>query len=233
MTDWIANNTATLTLAVQAVSAVVWMIYLQVFVTSFRRQRRSNIFVNRVAGNRDRAHLLIGNMGAEPIYVSAIFADLHGKDAQHSALVTERDGSDAAGETDAAEPEAARLLSGTRQGPLRTAEYRDAGSFRTLIERTLASGEPSLTAEDVTSITVTVAAESTHDGYLVAGQQSFWVRHTPDGRVYIPMSTRTRQVRGRRARRKIGDRMQEALQAEARRFFATEREVPRVVTPAA
>ncbi|SLN12345.1 hypothetical protein ROJ8625_00326 [Roseivivax jejudonensis] len=221
MMEWIQQYEAGLMLAVQATSMVVWIAYLQVFVTSFRRQRRSNIFVNRVAGNRDRAHLLVGNMGAEPIYVSAIIADVYGNDAHHSAVVTERDGTDADGASSSSDAGPSELLSATRQGPLRSAEYRDAGSFRSLIDRTLATGSPPLSSEDVTSVTITVAAESTHDSYLVAGQQSFWVRRNDDGRVFIPQATRTRQIRGRRARRHLADRMKQALQEEAQRFLGT------------
>lgn len=227
MLSWITEYEAFLTLGVQAISAIVWIAYLQVFVTSFRRQRRSNIFVNRVAGNRDRAHLLVGNMGAEPIYVSAIIADLHGDDTSHSAIVTDRDGSDArAGEADqpTAGPaqEAPDRLAVSRQGPLETAQYRDAGSFRDLIERALADEDTPLVAENVTSLTVTVAAESSHDAYLVAGQQSFWVRHDRGQRVYIPQSTRTRQIRGWRERRHLAKRMEAALEEEARKYLGAQ-----------
>ncbi|ETX14423.1 hypothetical protein OCH239_03430 [Roseivivax halodurans JCM 10272] len=224
MLSWITEYQAFLTLGVQAISAIVWLAYLQVFVTSFRRQRRSNIFVNRVAGNRDRAHLLVGNMGAEPIYVAAIIADLHGGDTSHSAIVTDRDGSDAHGgpEGAASAKEAPNRLKVSRQGPLETAQYRDAGSFRDLIERALEDEDTPLVAENVTSLTVTVAAESSHDAYLVAGQQSFWVRHDQGQRVYIPQSTRTRQIRGWRERRHLAKRMEAALEAEARKYLGTD-----------
>lgn len=214
MMEWISDHTSLLALVVQIVAAIVWLAYLQVFVSSLRRQRRSNIFVNRIAGNRDQAHLLIGNMGAEPIYVTAVIADLDAGDRTHSAVISDRAGPD-----DGSEPAPVpgdKALSRTRKGPLDSAEYRDAGSFQEIIDLALANGGDALQAGDVTGMTLTVAAESTHDGYLVAGQQSFWIGHRDGQRIFVPKEVHTRQIRGRRERRALAERLRAVLREEAR-----------------
>ncbi|WP_152563451.1 hypothetical protein [Palleronia rufa] len=193
---------------------MVWLAYLQVFVTSLRRRKRPNIFVNRISGNRDQAHLLIGNMGAEPIYVTAVIADLEADDRTGSAVISDRAGSDGTGDASPATGDSA--LARTRKGPLNTAEYRDAGSFREIIDLALSHIPDAFPAEEVTGLTVTVAAESTHDSYLVAGQQSFWIGHRDGQRIYVPKETYTRQIRGRRERRALSERLRAVLRDEAR-----------------
>lgn len=208
MLQWISQHETLMTLLVQVVSAVVWIAYLQTFIDSLRRQRRSNILINRVAGNRDRAHLLIGNMGAEPIYVTAVIADLQIGKATESAIVTDRASADPAEDGEA--------LSATNQGPLDSAQYRDMGSFREIIDKALSELGRDDAQEDVTGITVTVAAEGTHDGYLVAGQNRFRIRHRDGQRIYLPQGTHTRQIRSRSERKQLSKRLQRALDEEAR-----------------
>ncbi|KAA9006952.1 hypothetical protein [Histidinibacterium aquaticum] len=208
MLEWISNNSGPLTLIVQVLTALVWIAYLQIFITSFRRQRKSNILINRVAGNRDRAHLLVGNMGAEPINVCAFMADLCFNDgSEKRAIITEglQDESD----------EEDKGVKQTRQGPLKTAEYRDLGAMGRLLDRALDEVGLPGRSDDVDTVTFTLAAEGSHDGYLVAGKQTFWVRRVDGDRAFLPQETNTIQIRKRKDRKALSKRLDQSLKDEA------------------
>ncbi|SER86399.1 hypothetical protein SAMN04490244_103299 [Tranquillimonas rosea] len=207
MFDWIMQHKEIIQILVQIATAIVWMLYLHLFLTSFVRQRRSNILINRVAGNNDRAHLLVGNMGAEPIYVSSLIADLDIAGETVSAVVTDRE--------DFLDNEASNAVSCTTQGPLDSGQYRDLGNFSEIMEKALRHLGRQNAKEEVSRLVVTVAAESGHDAFLAAGQQSFTVSRDGDSHVFLPETTRTRQIRSRKDRRRLGVRINSALREEA------------------
>ncbi|WP_407492179.1 hypothetical protein [Pseudooceanicola sp. MF1-13] len=209
MLDWIQNNSTLITASVQLVTAAVWVVYLHIFIVSFRRQKRSNILINRIAGNHDRAHILVGNMGAEPIYVSAVIVDVTVAGEQHTAVVTE----DLFDEDNAEEDPSARSLS--NQGPLKSAETRDIGALGDLIDRAMAAAGIDAHAKDLEDVKVTITADGTYDHLLVAASQSYGVYHGQDRRRFLPKDSQTRQIRSRRARQSLSAKLDAALRREA------------------
>ncbi|WP_136634633.1 hypothetical protein [Pseudooceanicola onchidii] len=208
MLDWIESHATLISAGVQIVTALVWVVYLQVFVVSFRRQRRSNILINRVAGNHDRGHLLVGNMGAEPIYVSAVMVEPRIGGQLRRAMVTDSlTGSDGLAEDQA--------VSQSRQGPLNSAETRDIGALGDLLDVALADMGCADRMDEVDQVTITAVAEGTFDRHLVAGQRVFGVHHDGDRRRFLPTQSQTRQIRSRRARRALSARLDTALREEA------------------
>lgn len=122
MWDWIADNHQIISVLVNIAMLLVWIAYLQVFVSSYRRQKRSNILINRGAGAGLEARCLISNMSAEAIYIESLIATVATSDGHWSYPVTE-------------------LLEGrsdldlkTRQGPVQSGQVVDIGAFKTLIE---------------------------------------------------------------------------------------------------
>ena len=85
---------------------LVWIAFLQVFVSSYRRQKRPNILIHRGAGSELEARCLISNMSAEPIYIESLIATVETVDGRWSCPVTEAD----EGRSD--------LTLATRQGPM-------------------------------------------------------------------------------------------------------------------
>lgn len=208
MFDWIEANSTLITAGVQLVTAAIWIVYLHIFIVSFRRQRRSNILINRIAGNHDRAHLLVGNMGAEPIYVTAVIVDVTADGKTDTAVVTED-------LFDADEPEEGGVLNMSRQGPLKSAETRDIGALGDLLERALADIGPEIRPEEVEEVCVTVTAEGSYDRHVVAGRQGYWVHHGTERRHFLPKENQTRQIRARRERRALSRQLDMALRHEA------------------
>jgi len=208
MLDWIQNHSTLITAGVQLTTAAIWIVYLHIFIVSFRRQKRSNILINRIAGNHDRAHVLVGNMGAEPIYVSAVIIDLVIEGKTHNAVVTED-----LFDEDSGEDATARSMS--KQGPLRSAETRDIGALGDLLDRAINITATDQTSDAVDEVRVTITAEGTYDQLLVAGAQSYWVYHGEDRRRFLPKESQTRQIRGRRERQSLSRQLDAALRREA------------------
>lgn len=193
--DWITDNAEIVILGLAALSAVVWIAYLQLFYLSFKRQRESMIMIQRGAAEDDRARFIVTNLGTEPIYIIAVLAEVTIGGERHVASVTDRD--EVAFET------LENPLQQTNQGPLKSAEFRDIGCIRDLIAR--ACRRLSLKGEaDVDEIEVVIAAAAGHARDLIVARRRF-VRPTDDSgaRVYAPTSLLSRQVRTRRSRKKV------------------------------
>jgi hypothetical protein len=125
MWNWIASNHQVIGALANIAMLFVWIAYLQVFVSSYRRQKRSNILINRGAGSGIEARCLISNMSSEAIYIESIIATAETAEGCWSLPVTE-------------------LLEGrsdldlkTRQGPLQAGHFIDIGSFQKLMEPVL------------------------------------------------------------------------------------------------
>ena len=206
MFEWIQSHSNLITAGVQILTAAVWIVYLQIFISSYRRQTRSNILINRIAGNHDRAHLIIGNMGAEPIYVSAVMVEPMIDGKVYRAIVTEDQF-----DTDCEDT----AISSSRQGPLKSAETRDIGALGDLLDRALADIGQTDRSGDVEDLKVTVAAEGTYDRHVVAGTRGYWVNHGTDRRRFLPQENSTRQVRARRERKALSKQLDDALRDEA------------------
>ncbi|SFJ25131.1 hypothetical protein SAMN05216258_12111 [Albimonas pacifica] len=222
MIQWISEHSTLVQIAVQVVTAAVWIVYLHLLLAGFRRQRRSNLLISRAAGDDDRAHLLVSNLGAEPIDVVSVIADLEferpGRGVGHgprwetrSAVASDRNSDSRRARGDG--------LQATRKGPLASGECRDLGSFRDLMDSAIddlgLEGEAG--AGELRRATLTVAAESGRDALLVAGRQVFSVVHLEGRRAWLPRRARTEQIRGRRARRELARRLDAELRDEARR----------------
>ncbi len=62
MWTWLSDNSSTIQAISGIVTAIVWIVYLQIFVSSFRRQRRSEILIH-TGGNRADPRIFVSNLG--------------------------------------------------------------------------------------------------------------------------------------------------------------------------
>ncbi len=130
MLQWIAQNQAVVTAITGIGTLLVWIVYLQVFVSSYRRQLRPKILITRGAGDGLEAHCFVSNMSSDPVYIESILLTLEVPDDEWACPVTDLldlEDDDAKGSS----------RSWTRQGPLRTAEMKDIGSFLDLVRHVL------------------------------------------------------------------------------------------------
>lgn len=203
--DWITENIALLQLAVAGVNAAIWLFYLHLFLTSFRRQQETVILINRGASEDERARCIVSNMGSEPVYILSVLAEVFIDGADCAAHVTDREEIEIEAFDDP--------LRRTSQGPLKSGEFLDVGSFHELVQRTLHRVAPTKVPEDAERILVTVVAASSHASALVGASREFVWKRDDDGHRVIPTTLVARQLRSRAERRRVERLMREELAA--------------------
>lgn len=208
--EWLVDNQEVVSTAIQIVTAMVWLVYLQLMLQNFRRDRRSKLLLTRVAGGNERGHLMLGNMGAEPIFVKALLADLEVDGRTYHSIA-----SDTGGFTPFPEIEPGRSI----KGPLETAQYRDLGRISDLVGAALEFSEIPEDAERLETVAFSVLAESSRDKTLIAGRLCFDVYHVGPHQRYLPHTLSTVQLRSFSKRRALASRLKEVLEQEMRTFL--------------
>lgn len=209
MFDWISRNSEILNVILNAGMLAIWMTYLQVFVSSYRRQTRAGILINMGSGEGIESRCLVSNMSTGPVYLQTILLDLDMPDGRLRCPVTELDGIEE-WET----PSEINLW--TRQGPLDAGSVRDMGPFRVLIDHALRSQpqdwqEAHADAwERLRGFEVRVMAIYAAEDLPVGAERSFRIRRSGGQIALCPEAAAARQIRSRRERRA----MQRALEGE-------------------
>lgn len=209
MLDWVREHSSVIALVVNILMLGVWMTYLQVFVRGYSRQTRPKIVINRGAGSALTARCFISNMSSEPIYVESIVAILEADGQRWSAAVTDVETLDGF-----AMPEDPKKQ--TYQGPLQRGDYMEIGSFRSLIDRVLRKADLSGIAElDRMSENITaeiqVYADYASEDLLIGAQRRFTITWDNGAWRLHPEQLDTGQIRSRRQRRYIQERLREHL----------------------
>ncbi len=132
MFQWLHDNTAFVSMLTGIVTAMIWLVYLQLLVTGQRHQRRPVLTIDRGAGRGMDGRIILTNLGFEVVYVTDIIALLHKGAEQFSANITDRD--------EVAYDDLNSPLEATLQGPLSTGEFRDLGSVRNIFDRIRSQG---------------------------------------------------------------------------------------------
>ena len=128
--QWVIQYKDALTVLISIGTLIVWVLYAQLLLNNYRRQRRPRIIINRGAGKGIGSLCLISNMSAEPIFINQIVLLLNTNHGQLSCDVTDiREESKGEIEQDLV------LHNATRQGPLGTGDFTHIGTFGTLIQR--------------------------------------------------------------------------------------------------
>jgi hypothetical protein len=209
MPDWIAQNTDLLSLAANVGMLAVWLVYLNVFLSGYRRQVRPKIVINRGGGSDFNARCFVSNMSSEAIYIEDIRIGITAGDDFWRGSVIDVDGIDAS----AADADPKRL---THQGPLSSGEYMEVGRYGDLLDRVLkANGVGGLKAvpESQISAKVEVIADHAADDLLIAARRRFVLRRIEEGWLVWPCTVETEQVRSRANRRRIERELQTELTA--------------------
>jgi hypothetical protein len=205
MWNWIATNHQVIGALANIAMLLVWIAYLQVFVSSYRRQKRSNILINRGAGSGLEARCLISNMSAEAIYIESIIASVETSDGRWSCPVTEV----LEGRSD--------LELKTRQGPLQAGRFVDVGSFERLMEPVLRRGEglhgvPAPDAiEKLVTFELKVIAVHGSEDVLVGAIRRFHVIRRQDRLLLKGQAVGTHQIRSHRERARLGHEVEADL----------------------
>ena len=204
MLDWIADNASALQLAVSLLTGVIWLAYLHIFWLNFRRQRQAVILINRSIAHDENAHCFVTNMGAEPIYLFEVMARIATDDKTYTVKVTERE--------EIALDEVQDPLTRTNQGPIKSGEFIDIGSFMDLLRRADARIGGEGLIDRVQQMDLTVAAAGGHATHLVAARRRFNAEWRDGKPYFVPERVMTQQIRNVFQRRKIVAMLEEQIE---------------------
>ncbi|MBB3344906.1 hypothetical protein [Luteimonas sp. RC10] len=193
-------------------TALIWIVYLNVFLSSYRRQHRPSILITSGAGRGMHAHCFVTNLGLEPVYLLDIMLELTGPDG-HSvrAVIPER--TERWQDPSVIEAEDAR--SATNVGPLGSGEEKDIGRFGTMLERACAAN-PHIQADmPVQCLEITVVTITASHAELCGASRRYRVETGPDGSTELrPTTIKARQLQGYMARRRLTREMARQLGRE-------------------
>ena len=173
MVDWIPTSSDWLNVLANWTMVAIWLVYLQVFLRSFRRQTVPKIVITRAAGRSLDGSCFVSNMSSDAVYIESVIVEVSTQDQSLACSVTDFEHFD--GEDAAPDPKLR-----TFHGPLPPSQYTVLGTFESLIDtaarRTgMDSGQFKRTAEYV-SVTVTILADYASARLLVGAERSFTAR---------------------------------------------------------
>lgn len=212
MQQWIAANFQVLSLSVSACSVMVWIVYLQVYVSAYRRQRRSKILINRSHGRGLNTYCIVSNMSSESIYVQSLVAVIESEDSRWECPLTDLS---TLNEHESAHSGPGHLP--TRQGPLAAGAVRNMGSYKSLIEHVLMYNttqplEPTDEIyESLISFEVTVLGVYASEDLMVGARRKFDLTHVNGKTELIAQSVTAEQIRSNRERRALTTLLEQEL----------------------
>ncbi|MCQ2996718.1 hypothetical protein NLO98_02110 [Pseudomonas syringae] len=203
--QWVIQYKDALTVLISIGTLIVWVLYAQLLLNNYRRQRRPRIIINRGAGKGIGSLCLISNMSAEPIFINQIVLVLNTNQGELCCDVTDiRE--ESAGEID----KDLVLHNATRQGPLGTGDFTHIGSFASLIQRLALlhaipmQGQKPAEGWEFSSLEVRVIAFYGSDKHAIGASRGFELSNAEeDGCQLIAQSRESLQYNSAWHRRKV------------------------------
>ncbi|MDP8919468.1 MAG: hypothetical protein M3O00_11360 [Pseudomonadota bacterium] len=215
MLTWLSENGDAVNVVINVAMLLVWIAYLQVFVSSYRRQRQANILISVGGGSGLDARCLISNLSQGAIYIRTLLLDLTTTEGTSTHSVTEiEDLEEWKGPTD--------LNLWTRQGPLNPGSVRDMGTFRAMLDHAIRAGraptEHAATPDTdaIEEVRVTVIAHYGPEDLMVAAEQSYTLNHRNGSTWLSPQTVTPRQIRSRGERKRLRARLEQDLRGDRR-----------------
>ena len=222
MLSWFQENANLLSMLSSFAMLVVWLLYLQLFYQSFKRQRQPNLLIHQANGFDLGSLCMIANMSVSNVHIAALLVDA----SRGDAAVTFRPAPMASDPLEADDP-----LRNAHVGPLAQGGYHTVGTFRTLVaeaEARLAesddAGSTDTEDEDVLQLTVRIVAFVGPELHPIGARRTFEI--TSAGGV---VDVRARfmlpeQLSSRRQRRIAARWLEEAQALDSARVATYEEE---------
>ncbi|REC94836.1 hypothetical protein [Kushneria indalinina] len=212
--QWIIENASTFSGITSVGMLIIWATYLQLLLHNFRMQRRPQIIINRGKGRDINSVCLLSNMSKQSVFIDLVMVRITTSQTQWLCNVT--DVVDESGKpleiVRQEEGVDASLNEFTRQGPMVSGDYMEAGTFGNMIRQAgISQGiefddRYDIAGEDeLVSIEVSLIAVFGAEGHQIGARRTFYIEKADDdGRILlIPDDTRTQQFKTRRQRRTL------------------------------
>jgi hypothetical protein len=197
--DWISENNDLLNLIANWAMVAIWVVYLQVFLRSFRRQTMPKIVINRAAGSSLGAACFVSNMSSEAIYLESVLVEIECAGEKFSTTVTDFEFQE--GEEINADPKLR-----TYQGTLSPSHYTSLGSFEYLIATAARRTRHDLGLLQSTNcifVQITIVADYASETLLVGARRKFRATWKSDHWCLTSETPETHQIRSKRERKRI------------------------------
>lgn len=205
MWNWLAEYASPIQAAVGAITALVWVVYLQILVSGLRRQGRTEILIHLGGSQSLDARAFISNLGFEPIYVLEILLTIWSTDGERETSIADR--------TEMAKEDLSNPSATTFQGPLKSGEFIDIGSFEDLLKRARWNTSDDLDPGAIKRVEVKVSAISAASSAVVASKRLFYVECDGDKCRIRPKTLYATQIRSWSGRYKLKRELQENLKS--------------------
>lgn len=197
LTDHVELVNTSLNLAM----VLIWVVYLQIFLVSHRRQSRSVIHIDLSLAEGSCSRCLVTNLSSGAVYVQGIAADL-GRDGQTSRIVvTERE---EVSEDDVADP-----MARTNRGTLQPGQTVDIGSLDDLIRRAQIRLDEVWAFDEIESVTITVVGIAGQAERIIGAAKEFRIEHKASAVFFTPQNILTRQIYPRQTRKRFNSLLRE------------------------
>lgn len=202
------EHSTTLQVLVSLLSTGVWIAYLHVFLSSYRRQTRSSLLISREGAHGLKGRCVISNMGSEPAFLMDVLAEFETSDTRFTASVIDR-AELRDGESDGRQDVSA-------QGPMQSGSHVDIGSFEDVLTRAKEKFHSEDFTRDVSTLRLIAIAATSQARDLAAACRCFEFVFDDDGKVtrVRPLDISSEQIRSRRKRKKLRELLERIQEEE-------------------
>lgn len=211
--QWVTENADTFSGITSVGMLVIWAVYLQLLLHNFRMQRRSQIIINRGKGRDINSVCLFSNMSKQSVFIDLVMVRVTTSNMQWICNVTDvvDDSGRPVNINRQDEGRDINLHEFTRQGPMVSGDYMEAGTFGNMIRQAgFAQGiefdeHNDIAGDDaLVSIEISLIAIFGAEKHQIGARRTFHIQSADDGRMLlIPDDARTEQFKTRRHRRTL------------------------------
>ncbi|KEQ05295.1 hypothetical protein GV67_05995 [Pseudorhizobium pelagicum] len=194
MWTWLIDNAAVVSALSSLAMLGVWLIYLQLFYSSYRHRQRPKILITRGGGHTIKSRCILTNMSPEIVFIEAVILKLKLSDREVLCSLSDIDRVGRKGMDQRSE---------LFQGPLSSGEYLDLGTFKDLIVAAMQDGDAEAAIESLEELVVTAVGSYTWHDQLAAAERCFTVRTEGARKLLDPDQITARQIRSHREKQKI------------------------------
>ncbi|TCS62799.1 hypothetical protein EDD52_10894 [Primorskyibacter sedentarius] len=197
MWGWLHDNSTTLQVLVSLLSTCVWITYLHVFLSSYRRQTRSSLMISREGARDLKARCIVSNMGSEAAFLMDVLVEFETEGKKFTTSVIDRL------ELQGAEGDTSKT--GSAQGPMASGSYVDIGSFEDILTRAHRQFDSADFTRDILRTRLIAIAATSQARDLVAACRGFeFIFGTEGSVVHVrPIEIAAKQIRSRRKRKSL------------------------------
>lgn len=204
--EWLSQHAGVLRFFSGAGYTLLWLLFLQLMYLKFRSKRRPRLLINLDKKKGLDSLCIISNMGAEPVYIEYIVAEL---ETSQGILIQDVTALDQAYDGSAAEGEPGSLTQITRQGPLASGHFLHIGSFGKLAVRLARAngldmhGHRPCDAWQIHSLTLRLIVTHGPESQLVGAERRFDLVDNGKDYLPIPQARGAKQLTSRSQRRQL------------------------------